>query len=97
VGGPDDGGVDVQSVADELHAGLRVEGRADDPRVPVEEGVHPVIQMCCVAGPGGESGHGGVVVRRGVPQGDGADLGDLPDEGQRPLLLAGHGGQLRGH
>ena len=64
----------MEAVADELHAGPGVEGRADDPRGPVEEGGHGVEEMGGVGGPGVEGRHGGVVVRGGVAQGDGAEL-----------------------
>ena len=86
--------MDVEPVADELYAGPAVKGRADDAGGPVQEGGHPVVQVCGVAGPGGKGRHGGVVVCGGVAQGHDTRLGHVTDEVNGPLLLAGHGHKL---
>ncbi len=91
--GPDDGGVDVQAVTDQLHRGAAVQGRADDPGLPVEEGGHGVEEVGGVAGPRTIGRHGGLIAGSGVAEGDGAGLGDLPDKGDGPLLLRRHGDQ----
>ena len=82
------GGMDVQAVADQLHRGAAVQRRADDPGLPVEEGGHAVEEVGGVAGARAKGRHGGVIAGGGVAQGDGARLGDLPDKGHGPLLLA---------
>lgn len=93
VSGADDGGVDVQAVADELHGGAAVQGGGNDAGFPVEQRGHAVIQVGGVRGAGGVGGHGGLVVGSGVADGDGAHLGDLLNEGDSALLLRGHGDQ----
>ena len=72
VGGPDDGGMDVQAVTDQLHRGAAVQGRADDPGLPVEEGGHGVEEVGGVAGPRTIGRHGGLIAGSGVAEGDGA-------------------------
>ena len=79
-GGPDHRRMDVESVADQLGVGVRIEDGPNRAGLPVGEAHHGVVHVGVAGGSGLIGGQGLVVPGGGVGHADGADLGGFPDE-----------------